>query len=94
MKASPHTLSSRFPKMNSPTSLDLLINRLEAKCDTLTRAVDFHNATLKHHQAQYDVITRNMNTRREMRDKAMERQRITKERLESLKRARHSIDSI
>lgn len=92
--ASLPTLSARDPKMNSPTSLDLLINRLEVKCDTLTRAVEFHNATLKHHQAQYDIVTRNMNSRREMRDKAMERQRATNERLQSLKRARQSIDSI
>jgi len=79
--------------MNTPSSLDLLINRLQAKCDTLTKAFEFHNATLKHHQSQYDVIMRNMNNRREMRDKAIERHRLAKERLESLKKARDDINN-
>jgi hypothetical protein len=37
---------------------------------------------------------RNMNNRREMRDKAIERHRLAKERLESLKKARDGINNI
>ena len=79
--------------MNKPSKLELLIQRLEQKCDSLTGAIEFHNTTLNQHQNQLDIITNNMVIRRELRNKAMDRHRAIKDRLEALKKSKAMIDN-
>ena len=81
-------------KMNTSSSLDTLIERLQRKCDTLTRNIEFHDTMLNHHQKQMDVVSANIDIRKNLRTKVKNNLEATRERLESLKKAKDSMNKL
>jgi len=80
--------------MNTPSKMELLIERLQAKCDTLTRTIEFHNTMLEHHWKQINAITTNIDIRKELRAKSINNLVTTKQRLSKIKKAKETIDSL
>jgi hypothetical protein len=80
--------------MNTPTCITTAIDRLERKCESLTKTIDFHNSMMNHHQKQLNNISANMEIRRELRIKALSRLEVNKERLLALKKARDNINAV
>jgi hypothetical protein len=81
-------------KVSAPSKMELLIERLERNCETLTKNIDFHNTMLEHHQKQMSVVITNIDIRKELRTKVKNKLIATKQRLDLLKRAKESINSI